>query len=283
MSASAEMSRKIVELIAALVATDPGNHHDVLSGPFFGPPLVGFAAADDPLFKDYQTVIGAFHLTPQQWLEAAGGSAASGGTVISWVLPISEAARVSNRAERLEPSHEWAVTRNDGEVFNNRLRRGLEDFLRGQGHVAVAPILHPAWKTLNDPQVGAASTWSERHAAFAAGLGTFSLNDGLITSAGIAHRCGSVITSLQLPFTARTYSGIHDFCLYYANNTCGVCVARCPVEAITRADGHDKAACQKYTYGELQPRLKERYRVDICGCGLCQTRVPCEHRNPTAT
>ncbi len=282
MTHAAEMTAKVTALITSLVADDLGNWHEVLSGPFFGSPLVGFAAADDPLFAEYQKVIGPFHKTPQQWLKEAGGSGGPGGTVISWVLPISAPTRVSNRAERAEPSHAWAVTRNDGEVFNNRLRGALEKFLRDHGHVAVAPITHAAWKTLNDPQVGAASNWSERHAAFAAGLGTFSLNDGLITAAGIAHRCGSVITSLELPASPRPYAGIRDYCLHYANNTCGVCVDRCPVDAITRADGHDKAGCQQYTYGELQPRLNQRYGVAICGCGLCQTRVPCEHRNPTA-
>lgn len=279
----AEMPGKIVALIASLVTENAGNWHETLSGPFFGSPLVGFASADDPLFETYRSVIGPFHLTPRQWLMKAGGSEKSGGTVVSWILPISEGTRISNRAERTEPSRAWAVTRNDGEVFNNLLRKRLESFLREQGHIAVAPVSHPAWQTLHDPKVGAASAWSERHAAFAAGLGTFSLNDGLITEAGIAHRCGSVITSLQLPATGRTYAGIYDHCLYYSKNLCGACVARCPVDAISREQGHDKAACQAYTYGELQPRLQQRYGVAICGCGLCQTRIPCEHRNPTAT
>lgn len=282
-NAAVAMRDQIIGLLTSLVAADGGNWHEVLAGPFFGPPLIGFAAADDPLFETYRSVIGDFHLTPRQWLKEAGGAEATGGTVISWILPISEATRISNRAEKLEPSHAWAVTRNNGEVFNNLLRQRLETFLREQGAVAVAPVCHSSWRTLHDPRVGAASNWSERHAAFAAGLGTFSLNDGLITAAGIAHRCGSVITSLRLPVSERPYQGIHDYCLHYAKNTCGACVSRCPVNAITRGDGHDKGACQSYTYGELQPRLKRRYDVAICGCGLCQTKIPCEFRNPTAS
>ena len=39
---------------------------------------------------------------------------------------------------------------------------------------------------------GMASCWSERHAAFVSGLGTFGLCDGLITPVGKAMRCGSV-------------------------------------------------------------------------------------------
>jgi len=49
--------------------------------------------------------------------------------------------------------------------------------------------------------VGPASSWSERHAAYAAGLGTFSLNDALITPKGIAHRLGSAdYRSYPAPF-----------------------------------------------------------------------------------
>jgi epoxyqueuosine reductase QueG len=140
-------------------------------------------------------------------------------------------------------------------------------------------VLHPQWVGCEVPGVGPASNWSERHAAYAAGLGTFSLNDGLITIAGIAHRCGSVVTDLILPVEPRPYAGVRDWCLYHARGSCGACIHRCPVGAISAA-GHDKLSCRDYTYGVLQPRLKDAYGVAIAGCGLCQTGVPCEVCNP---
>ncbi|HUX98016.1 MAG TPA: hypothetical protein VMV49_00555 [Candidatus Deferrimicrobium sp.] len=47
-----------------------------------------------------------------------------------------------------------------------------------------------------------ASTWSHRHMAFAAGLGSFGLSDGFLNERGIAMRCGSVIVEYQLPSDA---------------------------------------------------------------------------------
>jgi hypothetical protein len=46
---------------------------------------------------------------------------------------------------------------------------------------AVAPVLTGQFKSLRSFN-GLGSTWSERHAAYASGLETFSLSDGLITS-----------------------------------------------------------------------------------------------------
>ena len=54
---------------------------------------------------------------------------------------------------------------------------------------------------------GMYSNWSERHIAYAAGLGTFSLSDGFITERGIAHRCGSAVVGLELPASPRTRRG----------------------------------------------------------------------------
>ena len=258
--------------LARILDESPENHHVDLDGPLFLPPLVGFAAADDPLFLTYKEVVGPFHRTPTEWLAGAR-------TVISWILPIAAATRASNRAQHDEPSRAWALTRTFGELCNNRVREALVAWLQACGHAAVAPVLHPEWGGVEVPGSGPASNWSERHAAYAAGLGTFSLNDGLITVAGMAHRCGSVVTDLRLPADPRPYAGVRDWCLFHARATCGACIRRCPVGAISAA-GHDKLRCRDYTYGTLQPRLKERYGVAIAGCGLCQTGVPCEARNP---
>ncbi|HIJ82363.1 MAG TPA: epoxyqueuosine reductase, partial [Desulfuromonadales bacterium] len=123
--------------------------------------------------------------------------------------------------------------------------------------------------------------WSERHAAYTAGLGTFSLSDGLITPAGIAHRCGSVITDVWLPPTPRTAGSHHSNCLYHRNGSCGACIARCPVGAIS-SEGHDKNICRELVYDTAPSKLSEKYGTPQTGCGLCQTNVPCENSIPTA-
>jgi epoxyqueuosine reductase len=270
------MERTIVEEIRRFVADSPENRFPCGGGRFFDEPLVGFAAADDPLFTDYKRIIGDFHLTPREVLAGTPGSeGVEPSSVICWVLPITRRTRESNRLEDRYPSREWAETRSFGEQLNTLVRRHLLAWLADRGHRAVAPQLSPAWKEFADTPVGIASAWSERHAAYAAGLGTFSLNDALITPRGIAHRLGSVITDLPLIPSGRPYPNHWHNCLHYREGTCGLCIGRCPVAAISR-QGHDKSRCREFVYGEAPRVVGERYGVPQTGCGLCQTKVPCE-------
>ena len=266
------MDRMLRHEITTFVATSRDNRFAASDEPYFDAPLIGFAAAADPLFAAYKEIIGAFHRSPEELLAGAA-------TVICWVLPIPRATRASNRTEEQWPSRQWALTRHHGENFNMALRRHLVAWLEARGQRAVAPQLAPEWRQLDDAVVGVASTWSERHAAYAAGLGTFSLNDGLITPRGIAHRLGSVITDLTLPATPRTAPDHRHNCLWFREGSCGRCISRCPVGAIGPA-GHDKTICRAYVYGTVAAAVADHYGVTQTGCGLCQTRVPCEAQIP---
>lgn len=258
--------------IDRFVRQSTGNRLPGSEAPFFDPPLVGVAAANDPLFREYKLVIGSFHRTPLEILEGAV-------SVVCWVLPITRATRDSNRKERALPSVTWARTRSFGEEFNTALRRHVVSFLEARGHRAVAPMLAPDWKRLDDTPVGIASTWSERHAAYAAGLGTFSLNDGLITPRGLAHRLGSVVTTLPMAVTSADRPGVREYCLFYDDDGCTSCIGRCPAGAISPS-GHDKALCSAYLEATIKPAVAGPWGTPIPGCGLCQTRVPCESRVP---
>ena len=271
------MEQTITEEIRRFAAESPANRFPDSTERYFDEPLVGFAAACDPLFTDYKRIIGDFHFTPHELVAAAPeGEPWQPATVICWVLPVTRPTRESNRQENRIPSRQWAETRSYGEQFNGALRRHVVAWLTTRGNAAVAPQFSPAWREFADTPVGIASTWSERHAAYAAGLGTFSLNDALITPQGIAHRLGTVITDLVLVPSQRPYPDHRHNCLWYREGTCGACVGRCPVGAITRDGGHDKKTCRMYVYEELPRTVGEVYGVPQTGCGLCQTRVPCE-------
>ena len=95
------------------------------------------------------------------------------------------------------------------------------------------------WTIVNSERFSYASSWSERHAAHAAGLGTFGLCDGLITAKGKAMRVGSVVAKISIEPTPRPYADHRAYCLFFADGTCGKCIDRCPVRAITES-GHDK-------------------------------------------
>ncbi len=268
------MEERIRAEISVFILNHPGNRLPGSDAPYFDEPLLGISSASDEIFTDYKRIIGPFHLTPGELLQGAT-------SVITWIVPINRTVRESNRKENELPSREWALTRTNGENINRDLRRHLVAWLEEQGHQAVAPQYSPLWKEFGDTPVGIASSWSERHAAYAAGLGTFSLSDGFITSRGIAHRCGSVVTTLPLSPTPRTFSDHHANCLHYHDGSCGACITRCPVDAITR-NGHDKYRCRELVYGTAPEKLSELYGVPQTGCGLCQTKVPCEASIPAA-
>lgn len=271
------------QIVEAFVAS-PANALPGLNGDrAWDPPLVGFAAGDDPLFAEFRRHIGEFFWTPEIAFAHGFPGLGAGGeelTVVSWVLPQTAAARRENRAERRAPSRRWAHVKADGEEFNNRLRAHVVRTLAAAGVAAVAPLLLPQWREARSDGCGQASTWSERHAAFAAGLGTFGLCDGLITPLGKAMRCGSVVARLRVSPSARPYAERHAYCLFYSDKRgCGACMRRCPIGAISEA-GHDKDACLAYLDKLRTSLLEPVFGVSTNACGLCQTGVPCEARIP---
>ncbi|MDI3499784.1 MAG: epoxyqueuosine reductase, partial [Synergistaceae bacterium] len=107
------------------------------------------------------------------------------------------------------------------------------------------------------------------------------LCDGLITPLGKAMRVGSVVALMDLPPTPRPYSDHRQYCLFFSDGTCGKCIGRCPVGAITK-EGHDKEKCYQHVHVTAAAYAKAKFGIDGLGCGLCQTGVPCESRIPTA-
>lgn len=243
--------------------------------------LVGFASGIDPLWQQYKEYVGAFHWTPWEVFNQHCPDinvSADQLTVISWILPQREQVRELNKQAKLYPSEAWARIRVHGEAFNIALRKHLVKKLEESGAAAVAPMLVPNWAIVKSKQFSYASSWSERHAAHAAGLGTFGLCDGLITQKGKAMRAGSVVVNLKLEPTPRTYSNHQAYCLFFAKGTCGKCIERCPVQAISEK-GHDKEKCRKHLVKSAE-YVKETYAFDGYGCGLCQVGVPCESMIP---
>jgi epoxyqueuosine reductase len=275
-----EPERIIEEAVLRFVRESPGNRRKLDGLNYWDDPLLGFARGDDPLFYQYKQIIGEFHATPQEMFDLTFGKIDGSVvlSVISWVLPASEDIRRSNREEKKYPSLLWAHARHFVEQFNVNLREHVVSLLTEEGFRAMAPMNSPHWKQGKFPEVGLASNWSERHIAFACGLGAFGLCDGLITARGKAVRLGSVVTDLPLRPSKRTYPDHHANCLYHAGKTCMACAQRCPAGAITEK-GHDKEKCFEYAYRTIASK-KEEYGVSIAGCGLCQTKVPCEFEIP---
>ncbi len=282
MNQSVESS--IESIIKNFIDYSPENtlkNHD--NDKAFDTPLVGFSRGDDPLYEAYKEYVGTFHWTP---LEIFSRSfplfevSAEDLTIISWVLPQTEATKSDNRKETIYPSERWARARIFGEEVNVKLAKHVVATLQKAGFRAVAPsLLSPSFKWMTSERFSIASTWSERHAAYASGLGTFGLCDGLITARGKAMRCGSVVANIKIPVTKRPYHDHHAYCLFFSKGTCEKCIQRCPAGALTPT-GHDKVKCRNYLLADTKNYVTSHFNFDGFGCGLCQTDVPCESKIP---
>jgi ferredoxin len=265
------------------VLTGMENRFDFIGGACgYEEPLVGVASVNDPIFQEYKTIIGDRHLTPTEAFERAFSKNMSEGSVISVALPVSQQVTQSNRIQKDWPSKEWTLLRTFGdEIFLPNVAKHIISLINDMGCEAVAPG-YSDWFEIYRTANGPSSIWSERHIAFAAGLGTFSLNDAMITEKGIAIKLLSVVTNLKLEPDVRKAKSHTENCLYLSKGTCGACIQRCPVGAISK-EGHDKMKCYARVYGEASQQAAAAVGASAkagSGCGLCQSRVPCENRNP---
>ncbi len=274
----------VVAILNELHKAHPDNRPDDADDSlFYDPPVVAVADAADPWFARLKEVIGEFHWTPREALVLEAPSARA-RSVVCWCLPIGEAARTANRNATEFPAREWAHTRTTGDRILGRMEDGLAERLRACGFAAVSPVRMPNSPADPPAPVTLSSRWSLRHVAFVAGLGTFGISGGLITVRGIAHRLGSVVTEAVIAPTPRPY-GDDPFawCLRSSRGTCGACIARCPVGSVgATVRDRNKEACARHGR-RIRERGNELYGWEgRYGCGMCQTGVPCEFRNPTA-
>ncbi|HWP98672.1 MAG TPA: 4Fe-4S binding protein [Syntrophomonadaceae bacterium] len=234
-------------------------------------PIFAFGSPDDKYFTLFKepSIIGKHFLLPTEWLPESK-------TVISFFLPFSKAVKKGNRQDRSWPSEEWLHGRIEGQAFLNKLCMYLKKELINAGYNSLVPSLDERfWSKTGPnsdtpyPDVSFTSAWSERHAAFACGLGTFGLSKGLITSKGMAGRLGSVLTELYLSPDQRKYENVTEYC-----SMCGTCAKKCPVHAISLEQGKNHMICSAFL-DKTAEKYKPRY-----GCGKCQTGVPCEGRIP---
>jgi epoxyqueuosine reductase QueG len=195
------------------------------------------------------------------------------------------------------PAEIYCIGRNFANEFMKDVLRKTVAYFQGQGYRATAGMLSPAFQLrLQDKPPQFYSLWSERHIAFAAGLGTFSLHEGLITEAGCNIRVTSVITDAPLTETPRRSDKPYANCLFYTKGECRKCEERCPGGAIT-AEGHDKVKCREYGV-IVSKEMNKRFRPILkphernvqgtiivsypVGCAFCQVDVPCMDKNPMA-
>jgi epoxyqueuosine reductase QueG len=230
-------------------------------------PLTGFAAADDPLFEQYRDpeVIGPEFRTPAGFLPEAK-------SVVGFFFPFTEEVRRRVRMETGLASPTWKAAYGTNSIIVDTFLDDLVYRLEEEGVRAVQPNRAADFErktvlTADGEDVHFSVSWSNRHAMYAAGLGTFGTHRHIITEKGCCGTTASFITDADLAPTKREYTGIYEWCIH-----CGECSDRCPVGAIPKDGLRNLRKCSAHGGA-----LREQFGGF---CGKCLTAVPCEDRAP---
>jgi len=232
----------------------------------YRPVLVGFADALDPDFLKLKTLIDPSHRLPGDILLEAK-------TVVSFFIPFAKEIVIANRRHPFA-AEEWAIAYSETNKLIDEICSSLATRLRRDGVKA-------NWElpTYNFDKERMVSYWSHKSAAKIAGLGSFGLNQMLITDSGCAGRFGSIVIDASIPPTPKSKI---ERCSYLVDQSCVACVERCPNHALT-IRGLDKHRCYQRcleadkTYSYLAESIGLLGPFDVCGkcsIGPCSFKAP---------
>lgn len=226
-------------------------------GSIFRAALLGAADVHSPVIKGLRETTFEEHSMPEDFME-------SPAVVISYFLAYTPEVGDSNiSVEGNATSRLWSNAYDYADRITAAIREFLISEIEQLGFRAVSPV------GLGMREDVLKSSWSHRHMAYAAGLGTFGINNMLITPYGCCGRYDSIISDIPLvtdgPLT-------EEYCLYKKDGSCAVCVRNCFSGALT-TEGFDRFKC----YETCKTNIP-LYGQDVCG--KCTTGIPCAYMAP---
>lgn len=265
------MKEKVREFIGAFVA-DYERQDDIATS--WGEPLVGFASADDSYIQSLPKLIRKGHGAPREVLDDAS-------IIVAYFVPFTRELAKTNLTDTGLASPEWARAYEETNAMFKFLNEALITFLRTRGYDGG---VSPKASTFYQDEL--VSDWSQRHFAYAAGLGTFGVNNMLITKRGCCGRYNTVVTNLDVEPDGQT-EGEH--CLYKKDGSCLICVKHCPIGALS-AEKYNRHLCYELCKknASIHTEFGSSY-LDESGdgasgrgsevCGKCVTQSPCAFWN----
>lgn len=260
------MKQKIEREIARFIKTYQARKEIATE---WGTPEVGYADAHSPYVRSLRQIISPSHGLPEEVLPDAT-------VVLVYYIPFAKALAKSNAPGRLA-SPAWARAYEETNAMFQKLNAHLIAFLDRLGYQAVVP---KATATFDQKKL--ISDWSHRHFAYAAGMGTFGVNNMLLTRQGCCGRFFSLVTNLP---AEPGQPMEEELCPYKKDGSCGVCIKNCPVQALS-GEGYDRQKC--YALVTENAKVHTGYGssyMDETGetansagsevCGKCVTASPC--------
>lgn len=219
-------------------------------------PIVGFADANSNYIKNLPNIILTSHRLPSDYLEDAK-------IIVSYFLPFKKDIGQSNKEDGI-PSVLWGEAYIVTNEMATKINEHLINVLEKMGYKAADP-----GKAAEYNPIVLKSEWSQRHIAYQAGIGTFGINNMLISDKGSCGRYFSIITNLDIKPDEPLKE---EKCKYKIDKSCGVCIQKCKIGALTY-NSFDRVKCSKNCdkNGEI---------IGIGVCGKCDVALPCSYKNP---
>jgi len=225
-------------------------------------PIIEIISASNEKIKDLKRTVSLEHFMPYDILQDAK-------SIICFFIPFHENV-VNSNINGTMASKEWTVTYIKTNDLIKIINYKVEELMQRNGY-KTGKI--PATHNFNEKTL--ISNWSHRHIAYIAGIGTFGINNMLITKKGCCGRFGSIIVNYEFDNYQQT-GKIKEKCLYKLNGNCGICHRRCIVNAYDN-NNFNRDACYKKCL-ENAKYHKETGYADVCG--KCLVGLPCSLIEP---
>jgi epoxyqueuosine reductase QueG len=226
-------------------------------------PIIEIISAQNDKLKTLKQSVSADHLMPCDVLSDAK-------SIISFFVPFHKNIVLSNINGTIV-SAEWALTYIKTNDLIKTISDKIEELMEQNGYkVGKIPATH------NFDKDKLISNWSHRHIAYIAGIGSFGINNMLITNNGCCGRFGSIIINYELEMYKKNIE-VKENCLNKINGTCGICQKKCMINAYEN-NNYDRRKCYEKCLENAEYHKEIGY-ADVCG--KCLVGLPCSMNNPS--
>ena len=230
---------------------------------FWKEPIIEIISAENSKIKLLKEAVSEEHLMPHDIL----GDAKS---IISFFIPFQENIVKSNLEGKMA-SKEWVIAYIKTNDLIRVINENIEKLMDKNGY-KTGKI--PATNNFDKEKL--ISNWSHRHIAYIAGIGTFGINNMLITKNGCCGRFGSIIINYEFD-EYKQEADLSEKCLYKINGSCGICNQKCVVNAYEN-NKFNRHICYRQC---LENDEYHKTNGNATVCGKCLVGLPCSIKEPS--
>jgi epoxyqueuosine reductase QueG len=250
------------EIIATINSTIKDYGEINKAGKIWKEPIIEIIPAKNERFAELRRIASPEHLMPCDILPDAK-------SIISFFIPFQDEIAESN-IEGTIASKEWVEAYIKTNDLIKTISERIEELMEKNGYKAgKIPATHNFNKEI------LMSNWSHRHIAYLACIGTFGINNMLITKNGCCGRFGSVIINYEMENYRQT-GEVKEKCLNKRDGNCGMCRKRCIVNA------YENGKFNRYKcYEQCKENGKHNKEIGYADvCGKCLVGLPCSLKEP---